>query len=147
MSKDDVHAALLKDRWALAWATLCGAFALHVVDEATHDFLAWYNPIALTIRAELPWLPVPVFSFRVWLGGLLAAVLALSALTVWVHRRHRWLVPVAYVYAIIHTLNGTGHIAASIAGRWWAPGVYSAPVLLAAALWLVYETRRASTRE
>jgi hypothetical protein len=30
-------------RWALAWAALCAAFALHVVDEATHDFL-WAVP-------------------------------------------------------------------------------------------------------
>ncbi len=133
---------VVTDRWALAWAALCGAFGIHVLDEATHDFLAWYNPIATTVRTELPWLPVPVFSFPVWLGGLVAVVLVLTALTVVVHRRRRWLVPVAYVYGVVHVLNGTGHIALSILGWWWAPGVYSAPLLLAAAVWLLYETNR-----
>lgn len=46
------------------------------------------------------------------------------------------------MYAVIHIANAVGHITVSIAGRWFAPGVYSAPVLLAAALWLIYETDR-----
>lgn len=41
-------------RWALAWAVLCTAFALHVLDEATHNFLSWYNPNALAVRAGVP---------------------------------------------------------------------------------------------
>lgn len=63
-------------RWGLAWAALCAAFALHVLDEATHDFLSWYNPNALAVRARVPWLPVPVFTFPVWITGLTIAVLA-----------------------------------------------------------------------
>jgi hypothetical protein len=129
-------------RWALAWAALCAAFALHVLDEATHDFLPWYNANALAIRAGAPWLPVPVFTFPVWITGLTIAVIALAALTPLVRRGHRWLVPVAYVYGLIHVANAIGHITASIAGRWFAPGVYSAPVLLASAAWLLYETDR-----
>jgi hypothetical protein len=130
-------------RWALAWVALCAAFALHVLDEAANDFLSWYNPNALALRALVPWLPVPVFTFRVWISGLTVAVIALAALTPFVRRGRRWLVPVAYVYAIVHVANAIGHIVVSIAGRWFAPGVYSSPVLLAAALWLLYETDRA----
>ncbi|MFN2563678.1 MAG: HXXEE domain-containing protein [Gemmatimonadaceae bacterium] len=129
-------------RWAMAWATLCVAFALHVIDEATHDFLSWYNPNALALRARVPWLPVPVFTFRVWITGLTAAVLAVAALTPLVRRGRRWLVPVAYVYGVIHVANGIGHITVSIAGRWLAPGVYSSPLLIASAVWLLYETER-----
>jgi hypothetical protein len=129
-------------RWALAWAALCAAFALHVIDEATHDFLSWYNPNALAVRALVPWLPIPVFTFRVWITGLTIAVLALVALTPLVARGRRWLVPVAYVYAVIHVANALSHITVSIAGRWLAPGVYTAPALLAAACWLLYETDR-----
>jgi hypothetical protein len=135
-------------RWALAWVALCVAFALHVVDEAANDFLAWYNPNALALRALVPWLPIPVFTFRAFITGLTIAVFALTALTPLVRRGRRWLVPVAYLYAIIHVANGISHITVSVAGRWFAPGVYSAPVLLAAALWLLYETdcaRRQST--
>jgi hypothetical protein len=129
-------------RWALAWAALCAAFALHVLDEATHDFLSWYNPNALAVRARVPWLPVPVFTFPVWITGLTIAVLALAALTPLVRRGHRWLVPVSYTYGVIHVANAVGHVTVSIAGRWLAPGVYTAPVLLASALWLLYETDR-----
>jgi soluble lytic murein transglycosylase-like protein len=129
-------------RWALAWAALCAAFALHVLDEAAHDFLSWYNPNALAVRGRLPWLPVPVFTFPVWITGLTIAVLALAALTPVVRRGRRWLVPVAYVYAVVHIANGIGHLAVSMAGRWLAPGVYSAPIILAAAFWLLYETDR-----
>jgi hypothetical protein len=130
------------DRWARAWAALCFAFALHVVDEAANDFLSWYNPNALALRARVPWLPVPVFSFPVWITGLAIAVFGLMALTLLVRRGQGWLVPVAFVYGIIHVANALGHITVSIAGRWFAPGVYSAPALLAAAGWLLYETGR-----
>jgi hypothetical protein len=129
-------------RWATAWATLCAAFALHVIDEATHDFLSWYNPNALALRARVPWLPVPVFTFTAFITALTTVVLALAALTPLVGRGRRWLVPVAYAYGAIHVANGISHIAVSIAGRWLAPGVYSSPVLVAAAVWLLYETER-----
>src|SRR5687768_8614122 len=64
-------ATFWRDRWALAWAGLTAAFAVHVVDEATHDFLAWYNPSAIRLQERLEGLPFPpVFSFTVWLAGL-----------------------------------------------------------------------------
>lgn len=129
-------------RWALAWGVLCVAFATHVVDEAANDFLSWYNPNALAIRARVPWLPLPVFTFPVWITGLTIAVLVLAALTPHVRAGHRWLVPVGYAYSIIHVANAIGHITVSIVGRWFAPGVYSSPILLASALWLLYETNR-----
>ena len=134
--------APLYRRWALAWAGLCGAFALHVVDEATNDFLRWYNPNVLAIRARVPWLPIPTFSFAVWISGLTIAVLALAALTPVVRRGRRWVVPLAYLFGVVHTANALWHLSASVAGNWFAPGVYSSPVLLAAALWLLVETRR-----
>jgi hypothetical protein len=129
-------------RWAAAWATLCAAFALHVIDEAANDFLSWYNPNVLAIRARVPWLPLPVFTFPVWISGLTIAVVTLAALTPLVRRGRRWLIPLAYAYGAIHVANGVGHIATSIAGRWLAPGVWSSPVLIAAAVWLLVETER-----
>ena len=129
-------------RWALAWAALCTAFALHVLDEAANDFLSWYNPNALAIRDRVPWLPVPVFTFRAWITGLTVAIVALAALTPFARRRRRWLVPIAYAYGLVHVANGIAHIAVSISGGWLAPGVYSTPILLAAATWLLYETGR-----
>ena len=82
----------------LAWLAATVALALHVADEATHDFLAWYNPSALRIRRLLGGLPFPpTFTFVPWLLGLVAAVLVLGALTPVAYRGAAWLRPVAYV--------------------------------------------------
>jgi hypothetical protein len=143
-------AALLRDRWALAWAWLTIAFALHVLDEATHDFLAWYNPTALRMQERLGGFPFPpVFSFPVWLTGLCLAVALLALLTPWIRPGRRWPIAAAYLYALVHTVNAVGHLTVSVRGRWLAPGVLSSPLLLGMALWLLYETdqrRRAATR-
>jgi hypothetical protein len=125
---------------------LCVAFALHVIDEAANDFLSFYNPNAVALRARVPWLPIPVFTFGVWITGLTVAVLTLAALTPLVYRGRRWIVPLAYAYGVIHVANATGHVTMSILGRWFAPGVYSSPVLLVSALWLLYETTRVQRR-
>jgi hypothetical protein len=62
-------------RFGVAWVLLCIALALHVVDEAATDFLSVYNPTVQAIRKRFPFLPLPVFSFRVWLIGLCVAIL------------------------------------------------------------------------
>jgi hypothetical protein len=129
-------------RWALAWAALCVAFALHVLDEAAHDFLSWYNPNVLAIRERVPWLPLPVFTFPVWIAGLALAVVVLAALTPLVRRGRPWIVPLAYAYGVVHVANALSHVAVSIFGAWLAPGVLSSPLLLAGGLWLLYETAR-----
>lgn len=137
-------AAWLRNRWSLAWATLTAAFALHVLDEATHDFLSWYNPSALRLRAALGLPFPPTFTFPVWITGLCVAVLLLAALTPLVQPGKRWPVIASYLYGMVHTANGIGHLAVSAGGRWLAPGVLSAPLVLAAALWLIIETARAT---
>src|SRR5256885_15116663 len=67
-------------RLGVAWLALCGAPAIHVVDEALPDFLSVYNPAVRAIRARFPFLPLPTFTFPVWLGGLIAVTTFLFAL-------------------------------------------------------------------
>jgi hypothetical protein len=55
--------------FGIAWLALCIAFAIHVADEALTDFLSVYNPAVRAIRARFPFLPLPTFTFRVWLTG------------------------------------------------------------------------------
>lgn len=134
-------------RLALAWTALTGAFALHVWDEAAHDFLAMYNPVAASMRARLSPVPFPpVFTYRAWLTALLTALVVLLALVPVVRRGGRWVVPAAYIYAAVHVANGLGHIVIALATRRLAPGVWSAPLLLVAASWLGSEARAASRR-
>ena len=120
---------------------LCLAFAIHVVDEALTDFLSVYNPAVRAIRARFPFLLIPTFTFRVWLTGLVVAVLVLTSLTPFAFRGAPGLRPVAYVYGIVMAGNGLLHVVGSIYVRRALPGVYSAPILLAGAIFLLASLR------
>lgn len=41
----------------ISWILLCLAVVLHVIDEATHNFLAVYNPTVMALRERVPRLP------------------------------------------------------------------------------------------
>ena len=128
----------LTRQWAVAWLCLSLALALHVLDEALTGFLPLYNAVVESIRAEHAWIPFPTFTFGVWLSGLIVAVLILVALTPLVLRGQRWLRPVSYGLGALMVANAIGHFTASIVMSRWAPGVYSSPVLLAAAGALIW---------
>lgn len=128
-------------RFGVAWLVLCFALAAHVVDEATTGFLAIYNPTVEAIRSSIPWVPLPTFTFRVWLGLLILAVVLLSGLSVFAFRGAAWLRPLAYVFAMVMLLNAAGHTAGTIYLGRAMPGVYSSPLLVLAAIWLWVATR------
>ncbi len=116
-----------------AWVALALALALHVADAATHDFLATYNPSAEAMRARLGLPFPPVFSFRVWLGGLVVAVLGLLACAPLAFAASR---PVAWLAAGLGLLmigNGVAHVGGSLLFGRLTPGVLSSPVLVVCA--------------
>lgn len=120
-----------------AWLAATIALALHVADEATHDFLAWYNPRALRFRRFFGALPFPpTFTFWPWLIGLMTAVLILTAMTPSAFAGERWVRSVAYFLSIVHIANGLLHLVAAAAARRSVPGVLSAPLLLLTGIWL-----------
>jgi hypothetical protein len=126
-----------------AWVAATIALALHVADEASHDFLAWYNPRALRIRQALGFLPFPpTFTFWPWLVGLIAGILVLASLSPFAFAGKPWLRPAAYVLAGIHIGNGLLHLVGSLLARRPVPGLYSAPLLLLAGGWLAYAAGR-----
>jgi Protein of unknown function with HXXEE motif len=127
--------------YGVAWAALCVAFAIHVADEVLTDFLSVYNSTARTIRARFPFLLIPTFTFRVWLTGLVVAVLVLASLTPVAFRGAPGLRPVAYVFGIVMAGNGVLHLVGSAYRRRAMPGVYSAPIILAAAGYLLASIR------
>jgi hypothetical protein len=122
-----------------AWLASALTLGVHVADEARHDFLNWYNPQALRIRARLRGLPFPpTFTFWPWLGALCAAVLVLMLLTPLAFTATPSLVGLAYAVAIIHVLNGLLHVSGAVRSRRAVPGIWSAPLLIAAGAWLWY---------
>jgi len=126
-------------QYGFAWIALCVAFAVHVTDEALTDFLSVYNPAVRAIRARFPFLPLPLptFTFRVWLAGLVLAVVVLASLTPFAYRGAGWMRPVAGAFGIVMVGNGLLHLVGSVYMKKALPGVYSAPLLLAAAVYLL----------
>jgi hypothetical protein len=125
-----------------AWISLAAALALHVWDEAAHDFLGVYNPTVQSIRERLPFLPLPTFTYNAWLAGLIAGVALLLVLSYWAFRNARRLRIAGCVLATLMLLNGLGHFAGSLYMRDWMPGVYSSPFLIAASLAVLAAARR-----
>jgi hypothetical protein len=118
-------------RFGIYWLTFGYTLALHVLDEAGHDFLSVYNPNALAIRRFLPFLPVPVFTFRQWVGSLLCGLALWLVLAPLAFRGLKWLRWLAIPVAILAGIgNALGHILSSIYMRRFMPGVYSAPLIL-----------------
>ncbi len=140
----------LRQGFGPAWLLLCLAFALHIWDDATHDFLSYYNATVLTLHGHFAWFPRLDLSFRVWLTGLLGALLLSLALSPSAYRNSRWLRPLGYLIALVHFAGGMVHTLAEIAGRTvpsvrfpgLAPGFYTAPLLLACSGYLFWSLRR-----
>jgi hypothetical protein len=129
-------------RFGAAWVAMCVTIALHVTDEAATDFLSVYNPAVRAIRARLPFIPLPTFSFGEWLTGLILGILLLLALAPLAFRGNRWAIRVSFPLSILMFGNGLGHIAGSFYLGRLMPGACSAPLLLIASACLFLFARR-----
>jgi hypothetical protein len=138
-------------RLGWSWLALCTALALHVTDEALTGFLGVWNPTVAAMHQRWPWFPAPTFRFDVWLGGLIALVAVLFAAAPRFFRGGGILrLPAYFFSALIGVGNGLGHTVATILGHTVpevrfarpAPGFYSSPLLIAAAVWVIAELRR-----
>ena len=142
MAEPSYISDMRRRRHGQAWVALALSLGAHVADEAANDFLEVYNPAVAAIRARVPWLPLPVFTFDVWLAGLIAAVALLLWLSIFVFRGHRWTLRASYPLGVLMLLNGLGHFAGSLYLGRPMPGVWSSPLLVTAAVWLMIEARR-----
>jgi len=118
-------------RFGVYWLFFGYTLALHVLDEAGHDFLSIYNPNALAIRRAAPFLPIPIFTFQTWDASLLCALTLWLALAPLAFRGPKWMRWVAIpVAALAGIANALGHLGSSIYYGRFMPGVYSAPLIL-----------------
>jgi hypothetical protein len=136
----------------MMWVTL----AIHVTDESLTGFLPVYNSTVLALRAELGFWPMPVFEFKQWLAGLCIGISGLACLSPFAFRDAGWLRPIFFfVVVVAGLLNAAGHTLATILGHTVstvrfarpAPGFYSSPLLVLAAVYALlqlWRTRRAS---
>ena len=123
-------------RFGHAWLALTLALAAHVADEALTGFLSVYNPAVRALRVRYAWFPMPTWEFREWLAGLIVAVTMLLLLAPLAYARGRVLRVVAYPYAALMLANGVAHLAGSAYLGYWMPGATTAPLLIAASIWL-----------
>ena len=134
---DPASASAVDFNFGLAWIVFTLAVALHVTDEASHDFLAIYNPNALAIRRRFH-VPMPVFTDRIWITSLAMGISALLLLTPLAFDGVGWLriaaVPLAILAGIV---NGLIHIAGSLRYRRPVAGILTAPLLLLTGAWLL----------
>lgn len=128
--------------WGISWITLCLAFAAHVYDEAIHNFLSFYNPIAASIRGAFSLLPLPVFNFKTWIMLLTLVILVLLSLSIFAFQPARWMKPLSYIFLTTMFVNGLLHIIGSIVMGMAIPGVFSSPLLLLAAIYLFVVVRK-----
>ena len=123
------------------WIALTMALAVHVTDEALTNFLSVYNPTVLAIRRQVSFLPLPTFTFRVWLSGLTFGIILLLALSPFAFRKARWMMFAAYALGFFMMANALQHIAGSIYMGRLMPGVYSSPLLLVCSIYLLLSVR------
>jgi hypothetical protein len=130
-------------RFGIYWLFFGYTLALHVLDEAGHDFVTVFNLTALAIRRTVPWLRVPTLTLQEFIGILVLFLALLLALTPLAFRGSTWVrgmaIPIAAMGGI---LNGLMHILSSIYMLRWMPGVYSAPLILLSGTLLLKEALR-----
>ena len=129
-------------RFGIAWMALVFVLAIHVVDEMATDFLPFYNALVTSVRASHEWFPMPTISLPAWLNGLGIALVALLLSSPLVFEGKRYMRPIAFGFGGLMVLNAFGHIGASFYYGRAVPGVYSSPLLMIAALFLLFAAYR-----
>jgi hypothetical protein len=124
-------------RTATAWLAMVTAVGVHVIDEALTGFLAFYNPLVLSMRQRFGFFPMPIFTFPVWIAGLTLAVLIGFALTPAVARGGRVIRVVCGSLSVLMIGNACGHMLGSVYFGRLLPGFWSSPFLLAASVWML----------
>ncbi len=114
------------------------AIALHVADETLTGFLPFYNNLVHDLRIRLGFFPMPTFSFGLWLGGLIALIVAGFAISPLIGRGGRPARRLTTVIGILMIFNAVGHMAGSAYAGRLLPGFRSSPVLLLASVYAVW---------
>jgi Protein of unknown function with HXXEE motif len=136
--------------FGLAWFIFSVAFALHIWEEAAHDFIGYYNAKVLTLYSRVSWFPRIDVGFRAWLTAFVLANLLLFALTPLALRGVRWLRPLGYALTGFGLANGIGHVFYTIRGQavssarfdGVSPGFYTSLLLLLSATYLFWSLRK-----
>jgi hypothetical protein len=130
------------DSWTIAWFTACVAFAAHILDEAMHGTFGFYSDLEAMITNIMPSVHMAPFNFDVWLVNLTGTMVVLFALTPLVRARNPLMLPASFLFAAFLTANASLHIVMAVARQQFVTGSLTAPIVLAAGLFLFISTSR-----
>ncbi|MFC1492734.1 HXXEE domain-containing protein [candidate division KSB1 bacterium] len=129
----------LKNRNVFAWLSMITVLAFHVLDETLNDFLPWYNQTIMGMRERFGFFPAPTFSFEVWLGGLIGAIIIAYILTFVVMKGGKIIRIITTILGILMILNALNHIGGSMYTGRMLPGTWSSPFLLITSVFVVFQ--------
>jgi hypothetical protein len=130
------------NRWTVAWFLACIVFALHIVDEALQGSFGFYSDVEQLLTNLFPSLSITPFNFDVWLLNMTGTLVALFLLTPLVHAGHRLMVPGSFAFAAFLTGNSAFHLMMLLGRGDPVTGSITAPVMLAAGIFLFLSTGR-----
>lgn len=128
---------MFSNRNVIAWFLMVSAVGLHVLDETLTDFLPFYNQLITKLDEHLGFFPMPHFSFRVWIGGLILAIILGYSLIPTVNRGGKFIRVFSTILGVIMIGNASGHLLGSLYFGRILPGMWSSPLLLLTAFYVV----------
>lgn len=136
--KSSAGRALLGNRNVIAWLLMAAALAVHVFDEAISGFLPFYRETVQSLKERIGFFPMPMFTFEVWLIGLIALIIILFLLTPIVHRGSRFIRWFVTGFGALMIANALGHMLGSFYFGNVLPGFWSSSFLLLTSMFVVY---------
>jgi hypothetical protein len=133
---------VFRDKLSVAWLLFVLSLLLHIIDEAVNNFLDFFNPMVLKIKEQISFIPLPVFTFNLWISGLILAIIILLLITFFVYNRTRFLFPLIKIFATLMIINGLAHIIGSVYFDKILPGFISSPILIAFAVYFIYNVQQ-----
>src|SRR5258706_13653984 len=96
-------------RFGIVWLFFGYTLALHVLDEAGHDFVSIFNSNALVIRRAVPFLRIPALTQQVFMGIMALFLTFLLALAPLAFRSLEWVsvraITISAIGRILHKTN------------------------------------------
>lgn len=131
------------------WLILCFAFAATATELALRDFVGYYDATVLTLYGRLRWFPRLDFDFKQWLAGVIILGAVLLFLTPWAFRGAPFVRKIARTFAMVMLVESLLTVIASLVGQTvpsvhfsgGAPGLYTAPIGLAASILVLRQLR------
>lgn len=133
---------MIVNRNVVAWLLLVSTVGLHVCDETMTDFLPFWNQFVIDLRERFGFFLAPTFSFGVWFGGLIGAIILGYCMTPIVARGGKIIRVITVILGVLMVGNALGHLLGSVYFGKVLPGMWSSPFVLLAGIFVIIQGLR-----